>query len=163
MLNSIDFWLNASRVLSVLGWKTKPTHTEIHRFSSLFLGERPADCSSRQRGKKNSRFSRWISINQPRPFVILSLYLHRSRGDGDSVRVTSGPGQVIETIPGEYSRGQPDENLQLLIRMSASSLYNLPFVFFFPLPAPPLIPSHVNDLRSSGIANLANFFSFFFY
>lgn len=34
------------------------------------------------------------------------------------MRITSGPGQVIETFPEEYSRtGREDENLQLLIRV----------------------------------------------
>ena len=40
------------------------------------------------------------------------------------MRITSAPGQVIETFPEEYSRtGREDENLQLLIRSSCKSCF----------------------------------------
>lgn len=39
------------------------------------------------------------------------------------MRITSGPGQVIETFPEEYSRtGREDENLQLPIRVPSRSI-----------------------------------------
>lgn len=48
------------------------------------------------------------------------------------MRITSGPGQVIETFPEEYSRtGREDENLQLLIRVFES--VSRASSFFFPI------------------------------